>query len=158
MNRKPTAASQTIFPGMRYVDAASAIDWLEKAFGLKRQAVYAAADGTIAHAQLIFNGGMIMLGSYRDDEFRYKHPREVGGVTQAPYSYVADIDAHFARAKAAGAEIVLGLKDTDYGSREYSARDPEGHLWHFGTYLPDMATQPAPAASRRAEGSPRLHP
>jgi uncharacterized glyoxalase superfamily protein PhnB len=93
---------------------------------------------------------MIMLGSYKDDVFRYKTPREVGGVTQGAYLYVADIDAHFARAKAAGAEVVVPLKDTDYGSREYSARDPEGHLWHFGTYLPEMATQPEPAVSSKA--------
>jgi uncharacterized glyoxalase superfamily protein PhnB len=139
MNEKPSATRQTIFPGMRYVDAPGAIDWLEKAFGFKRQMVYPGPDGTIAHAQLIVSGGMIMLGSYKDDEFRYKTPRAAGGVTQAVYLYVADIDAHFTRAKAAGAEIVVALKDTDYGSREYSARDPEGHLWHFGTYLPDTA-------------------
>jgi uncharacterized glyoxalase superfamily protein PhnB len=138
MNEKPLAAVRTIFPGIRYEDAPAAIDWLERAFGFKRQVVYPGPDGTIAHAQLIFNGGMIMLGSYRDDQFRYKTPRAAGGVTQAAYLYVADIDAHFARSSAAGAEIVIALKDTDYGSREYSARDPEGHLWHFGTYLPDM--------------------
>jgi uncharacterized glyoxalase superfamily protein PhnB len=138
MNEKPLAAVPTIFPSIRYEDAQAAIDWLERAFGFTRQVVYPGPDRTIAHAQLIFNGGMIMLGSYRDDQFRYKTPRAAGGVTQAAYLYVADIDAHFARASAAGAEIVIALKDTDYGSREYSARDPEGHLWHFGTYLPDM--------------------
>jgi uncharacterized glyoxalase superfamily protein PhnB len=65
-------------------------------------------------------------------------PREVRGVSQAVYVHVADIEVHFDRAKASGAEIVCTLKDTDYGSLEYSARDPEGHLWHFGTHLPDM--------------------
>jgi len=50
--------------------------------------------------------------------------------------YVADVDAHYARAKAAGAEIVMELEDTDYGSRGYSVRDLEGHLWSFGTYHP----------------------
>jgi uncharacterized glyoxalase superfamily protein PhnB len=137
MHTKPAETHQTIFPGMRYVDAPAAIDWLEKAFGFRRQAVYAGPDGSIGHAQLIYNNAMIMLGSYRDDMYRYKMPREAGGVTQAAYLYVKDIESHFARAKAAGAEIVCALKDTDYGSREYSARDPEGHLWHFGTYLPD---------------------
>jgi uncharacterized glyoxalase superfamily protein PhnB len=125
---------------MRYVDAPAAIDWLEKTLGFKRQMVVAGPDGTIAHAQLVSSsGGMIMLGSYRDDIFRYKMPREAGGVTQAVYLYVADIDAHYAHAKDAGAEIVMALKETDYGSREYSARDPEGHLWHFGTYFPNSA-------------------
>jgi uncharacterized glyoxalase superfamily protein PhnB len=138
MNEKSAGTRQTIFPGLRYVDAPAAIDWLEKAFGFKRQAVYPGPDGAIGHAQLVFNNAMIMLGSYRDDMYRYKIPRDVGGVTQAAYVYVADIDSHFARAKAAGAEIVGALKDTDYGSREYCARDPEGHLWHFGTYLPEV--------------------
>jgi uncharacterized glyoxalase superfamily protein PhnB len=139
MNGTPVATSQAFFPGMRYADAPAAIDWLEKAFGFQRQVVYPGPNGTVAHAQLIFNGGMIMLGSYKEDVFQYKTPRQAGGVTQAVYVYVPDIDTQFARAKAAGAEIVVPLKDTDYGSREYSARDLEGHLWHFGTYLPDMA-------------------
>ena len=139
MTEKLAATTQTIFPSVRYENAPAAIDWLEKAFGFKRQMVVPGPEGTIAHAQLICNGGMIMLGSYRDDVFRYKTPRAAGGVTQASYLYVADIDAHFARARAAGAEIVIELKDTDYGSREYSAQDLEGHLWHFGTYLPEMS-------------------
>ena len=139
MNETPVATSQAFFPGMRYADAPAAIDWLEKAFGFQRQVVYPGPDGTVAHAQLIFNGGMIMLGSYKEDVSQYKTPRQAGVVTQAVYVYVPDIDTQFARAKAAGAEIAVPLKDTDYGSREYSARDLEGHLWHFGTYLPDMA-------------------
>jgi uncharacterized glyoxalase superfamily protein PhnB len=124
---------------MRYADATAAIDWLEMAFGFQRQVVYLGPDGTVAHAQLTFNGGMIMLGSYKEDVFHYKTPRQAGGVTQAVYVYVRDIDAHFARAEAAGAEIVVPLKKTDDGSREYSACDLERHLWHFGTYLPDLA-------------------
>jgi uncharacterized glyoxalase superfamily protein PhnB len=139
MSETPVVTSQAFFPGMRYTDAPAAIDWLEKAFGFQRQVVYPGPDGTVAHAQIIFNGGMIMLGSYKEDVFQYKTPRQAGGVTQAVYVYVPDIDAQFARAKAAGAEIVVPLKDTDYGSREYSARDLEGHLWHFGTYLPGPA-------------------
>jgi uncharacterized glyoxalase superfamily protein PhnB len=139
MNETTVTTRQAFFPGMHYADAPAAIDWLEKAFGFQRQVVYPGPDGTVAHAQLIFHGGMIMLGSYKEDVFRYKTPRQAGGVTQAVYVYVPDIDAHFARAQAAGAEIVTPLKATDYGSREYSARDLEGHLWHFGTYRPDVA-------------------
>jgi uncharacterized glyoxalase superfamily protein PhnB len=140
MTKVIAAPAQTLFPGMRYADAPAAIDWLEKAFGFKRQMVVPGPNGTIAHAQLLCGDrGMMMLGSWKDDDFHYKMPRQVGGVTQATYLYVEDIDTHFARAKAAGAEIVIPLKATDYGSREYSARDLEGHLWHFGTYLPDTA-------------------
>jgi uncharacterized glyoxalase superfamily protein PhnB len=137
MNETAAATRQTIFPGMRYADARSAIAWLQKAFGFKPQTVIDGPDGAVAHAELGINGGMIMVGSYRDDVFRYKLPHQAGGVTQGAYIYIADIDGHFAQAKAAGAEIVIPLRATDYGSREYSARDPEGHLWHFGTYLPE---------------------
>src|SRR6516225_8627823 len=116
MSQSHVATSQAFFPGMRYADATAAIDWLEKAFGFPRQVVYPGPDGTVAHAQLIFNGGMIMLGSYKEDVSQYKTPRQAGGVTQAVYVYVPDIDTQFARAKAAGAEIAVPLKDTDYGS------------------------------------------
>jgi uncharacterized glyoxalase superfamily protein PhnB len=139
MHEQPAELTQTVFPSLRYEDAPAAIDWLEKAFGFKRQMVVPGPDGTVAHAQLLCFGGMIMLGSYKDDAFRYKTPRAAGGVTQAVYLCVTAIDEHFARARASGAEIVVELKETDYGSREYSARDPEGHLWHFGTYAPDMS-------------------
>jgi uncharacterized glyoxalase superfamily protein PhnB len=99
-------------------------------------------DGTIAHAQLTFGSGMIMLGSARDDAFDrlQKTPAQVGGVgTQSPYIIVADADAHHARAVTAGATVVYALKDEDYGGRGYSCRDPEGHLWNFGTYDPWLA-------------------
>jgi uncharacterized glyoxalase superfamily protein PhnB len=82
---------------------------------------------------------MIMLGSARDDEFGQwvKPPREIGGVgTQSAYVIVDDTVAHYARAKAAGAEIVMEVADQDYGGRLYSCRDLEGHLWSFGTYDP----------------------
>ena len=82
---------------------------------------------------------MIMLGSARDDEYGrlIKAPSDLGDVTtQAPYIVVADVDEHYRRAREAGAEIVFELRDQDYGSREYSCRDLEGHLWSFGTYDP----------------------
>jgi uncharacterized glyoxalase superfamily protein PhnB len=139
MNATLAPTTQRIFPGLRYVNAPAAIDWLEKAFGFRRQLIVPGPDSTIAHAQLICDAGMIMLGPYRDDAFGYKTPRGAGGVTQSTYLFIPDIDAHFENAKKAGAEIVLELKDTDYGSREYTARDLEGHLWHFGTYLPDLS-------------------
>ena len=63
-------------------------------------------------------------------------------MTQSPYVIVADADAHYARAKAAGAEIVMDIKDEDYGGRGYSCRDPEGHVWNFGTYDPWAPAKP----------------
>ena len=135
----PAEVRPNMFPAMRYEDAPAAIEWLEKAFGFRRQMVVPGPDDTIAHAQLALGPGIIMLGSTRDDDLGMSSPRELGGTTGGVYIYVADVDAHFERARGAGAEIVRELADTDHGSREYSARDPEGHLWHFGTYRPDEA-------------------
>ena len=123
---------QVMYPALRYQDGPAAIEWLARALGFEKQMVVAGPNGTIAHAQMHLGPGMIMLGSAGDP----------GGtnpwatVKQGVYVYVEDVDAHYQRAKAAGAEIARELEDTPYGSREYSVRDPEGHLWSFGTYRP----------------------
>lgn len=82
---------------------------------------------------------MIMLGSVFDNEFGrlIKQPDEIGGAeTQSAYLIVSDADSIYQRAKAAGAEIVMEIKDEDYGGRGFSCRDLEGHLWSIGTYDP----------------------
>jgi uncharacterized glyoxalase superfamily protein PhnB len=126
-------------PTLRYHDAPAAIDWLCKVFGFERHVVYAGSDGTIGHAELKLGGGMIMLGSLRDDEYGrgFKSPKEFGGKeTRSAYIVVPDADAVCARAKAEGGEIVREIQKTDYGSREFSVKDPEGHSWSVGTYDP----------------------
>ena len=128
-----------IIPTMRYRDANAAIEWLCRAFGFERHLVVPDEQGGIAHAQLVLGDGMIMVSTARDDAFGklQKPPAQVGGVgTQSAYIIVADADAHRARAVAAGAQMAMPLKDEDYGGRGYSCRDPEGHLWSFGTYDP----------------------
>jgi len=128
-----------IIPCLRYRDAPAAIEWLCDTFGFEKQAVYANPDGGIAHAQLTFGNGMIMLGS-ADAESAWgkliRQPEEVGAETQSAYIVVQDPDAIYARAKAAGADIVIDIKFEDYGGRGFSCRDPEGHLWNFGSYDP----------------------
>jgi uncharacterized glyoxalase superfamily protein PhnB len=139
MTTNAKSTTSTIIPAMRYHDAPAAIEWLCQAFGFEKMLVVPGDNDTIAHAQLTFGNGMIMLGSASDSEFGklVKPPRDLGGVgTQSAYIIVEDADAHCARAVAAGAEIVLEIKDEDYGGRGYSCRDPEGHLWNFGTYDP----------------------
>lgn len=128
-----------IIPTLRYHDAPAAIEWLCRAFGFEKHLVVPDETGGIAHAQLVLGPGMIMLGSARDDDFGklQKPPRDVGGVgTQSAYVVVADVDAHHARATAAGARVAHPLEDKDYGGRGYSCLDPEGHLWSFGSYDP----------------------
>jgi uncharacterized glyoxalase superfamily protein PhnB len=120
-----------VIPTLRYRDAAAAIDWLERAFGFERGMVVPGPDGRIAHAELRQGRGMVMLGSVTEDS---PWPQPPGGA--GVYVVVDDPDAHHAGAVRAGAEIVMGLTDRDYGSREYSARDPEGNLWCFGLRSP----------------------
>ena len=130
----------TVIPGLRYRDAPAAIEWLCQAFGFEKQAVYPNADGTIAHAQLTFGNGMVMLGSVNKDAPHadlLRQPEEVGRVeTQAPCLIVSDCDTVYAKAKAAGAEIVIEIADMGYGGRAFTCRDPEGHLWNVGSFDP----------------------
>jgi uncharacterized glyoxalase superfamily protein PhnB len=124
---------------MAYRNAPAAIEWLCRTFGFEKQVVYPADDGTIAHAQLTFGSGMIMCGTKKDTPFGklIKQPDEIDGCeTQCAYVVVDDADALYERVKAAGAEIVLDLKSQDYGSRDFTCRDLEGHIWNFGTYDP----------------------
>jgi uncharacterized glyoxalase superfamily protein PhnB len=133
---------QNIYPVLRYRDAHAAIDFLCEAFGFERHAVYESADGAVEHAQLSRGSGMVMLSTEGDGDDRgYGKHAGQGWL----YVVVADSDAHYARAKAAGAEIIRELEDKDYGSRDYSAKDPEGNIWSFGTY--DPATAPVEEAS-----------
>jgi uncharacterized glyoxalase superfamily protein PhnB len=146
--RGGTAAARTpeLFAGMRYRRAHTAIAWLVDAFGFDVQLVVPGDGDDVAHAQLTFGGSMLMLGSLREDRFNMKTPSQLDGAyTQSLCAHVADPDAHHARAKAAGAEILAAPADTPYGSRGYVARDPEGYVWNFGTYRP--ALQPAQAVS-----------
>ncbi len=107
--------------------------------GFERHAIFEGPDGTIGHAELTLNGGMVMLGSQKDDEYgrTLKSPKELGGFeTCSRYVIVQDADAAYKRAQAAGAEIIRPIDETHYGSREFGVRDPEGHRWSVGTYDP----------------------
>jgi len=121
-----------IFPTFRYENAPKAIEWLYKAFGYEQQFVVPGENNTVAHAQLRLGRGMIMMGSGGKPDPKNPWVTERFGT----YVVVPDVETHYARAQAAGAKIERPLADTEYGSREYSARDCEGHLWSFGTYDP----------------------
>ncbi|MGH2587927.1 MAG: VOC family protein [Dehalococcoidia bacterium] len=124
-----------IFPALSYRDAPAALDWLTDAFGFEKGLVVPGPEGTIVHAEMSLGPGVIMLAS-AEDAMGWMSPRDLPGVNQTISVYVEDVNAHYERAKAAGAEIVLDIADTNYGSRGYSARDLEGHFWNFGTYHP----------------------
>jgi uncharacterized glyoxalase superfamily protein PhnB len=127
----PTPAPQ-VWPTLRATDARALIRFLVDAFGFEETVVYGDGD-QVEHAQLSWpEGGGVMLGSARgtgqDDPWALR-PGTFGA-----YVVTADPDAVHSRAVAAGAEIISGLHETDYGSRDFAARDPEGNLWSFGTY------------------------
>lgn len=141
MSSTPKATRSTIVPTLRYRDAPAAIDWLCNVLGFERSLVVPNEDGTIAHAQLRFGNGMIMLGSVMKDETEWgrniKQPDEVGGCeTQSPYLIVADAEQVYRRVREGGGDIVIDIKDEDYGGRGFSCRDLEGRLWNIGTYDP----------------------
>ncbi|HWE52334.1 MAG TPA: VOC family protein [Bryobacteraceae bacterium] len=139
MSDLPKNCTSTVIPALRYRDAPGAIEWLCRAFGFEEQAVYPNEDGTIAHAQLTFGNGMIMLGSMAATDYGnlMKQPDEIGGAnTQSLCLIVADADAAYGRAKAAGAEMIFDLETKDYGGKAFTCRDPEGHVWNIGTYDP----------------------
>jgi len=134
------SAKISVIPALQYNDAKAAIEFLCSAFGFEKHLVVDGPNNTIAHAQLSFGNGMIMLGSHpHEGEYgEWVRPPEPPALinTQGIYVVVSDPDAHCARAKAAGAKIVMPLSDKDYGGRDYTARDIEGNIWTFGNYDP----------------------
>lgn len=116
-----------IFPVLCYRDAPAAIEFLASAFGFEHLRTIHSDDGLVQHAELRFGPGVVMVGSRSE-----RSKKEDVSV------YVEDVDTHFERAKAAGAEIIREPEDTEYGARIYAARDSEGHTWVFGTYRPEL--------------------
>jgi uncharacterized glyoxalase superfamily protein PhnB len=141
MTPAPRDTKATVVPCLKYRDAPTAIEWLCLTFGFAKHAVHLNDDGTVAHAQLTFGNGMVMLSSVEKVQTEWgrlmKQPDEVkGAVTQSAYLIVQNADAVYASAKAAGAKIAIEIKDEDYGGRGFGCYDLEGHLWSFGTYDP----------------------
>jgi uncharacterized glyoxalase superfamily protein PhnB len=158
MHANVTEPQGAVISTLRYRDVDAAIDWLCNAFGFEKHLVVSGDDGAVQYAELTFGNGMIMLGPVEDsrlDKFMAQ-PADTGGAeTQICYLFVADATAHCARAKAAGAEILLDIEDADSNGRGYSCRDLEGHIWNLGTYDP-WRRQPALAGeSNRSLARPR---
>ncbi|MGA4541827.1 VOC family protein [Uniformispora flossi] len=133
-NGRPVA---DVVPTLRFRDAARVIAFLDEAFGLTPTMVVPGPEDTVAHAQLRWGNGCVMAASDAGDApGRLK--TAVGGVcVYLILDTDDDVDKHYARAVAAGAEIERELQDEDYGGRGYVARDPEGNLWAFGSYRPE---------------------
>ncbi len=127
----------SVFPSVYYDDAAREIEFLVRAFGFRRRLVVPGEHGTVRHSELTFGRAVIMVADAHS-EFGGRGPKSLGGTSGGLSLYLADaeVDAHCARARAAGAEILREPQDEPYGGRGYMARDPGGHWWYFGSYVP----------------------
>ena len=128
-------SDQLAYPIVAYEDAKAGIEWLQKAFAAEVLMAHE-DDGKIVHFELSFEGAIVMGGSKDAGELAAHQEVKMGATSV--YLIVSDPDAHHARAAEAGAEILIPLRDEDYGSRGYSALDPEGNTWSFGTYRPEV--------------------
>lgn len=132
MTENPTVTrpAPTVWPTFRSRDPRALIAFLTEAFGFVAAAVYEDDGGVVVHAELRWpEGGGVMLGAVRDDNGTVAAPG-----TSSVYVVTADVDALHARAVAAGADVTVAPFDTDYGSRDFAVRDPDGNHWNFGTY------------------------
>ena len=140
MSATPKSTKANVIPCLRYRNAPAAIEWLCATFGFEKHLVVPGENNTIVHAQLSFGNGMIMLGSAAiDNEYGrlMAQPDDIGGAqTQTVYVVVADADAVYERVKRAGTDIIIDIKDEDYGGRGFTCQDIERHVWSFGTYDP----------------------
>lgn len=133
-------AVPSLCPALRYRDAHAAVQWLCAAFGFQPHVVFDGPDGTIGHAELQLGTAVVGLSSVGP----VSAANPWTAVSQGLYLCVSEVDALHDRARGAGAEIVAPLADQEYGSRDFSARDPGGHLWAFGTYRQGKP-EPGPA-------------
>ncbi len=138
----PEIEAPRLYPALRFRDAERMIAFLADAFGFTVHAKYMTPDGKVGHAELALGSSMLMCGDVKEDAFGAMVGAPDAGGGKAMYLAVPDADAAFARATAAGAEILQGLTERDYGSREFVCRDPEDNVWSLGTYWP-KAHEPA---------------
>jgi uncharacterized glyoxalase superfamily protein PhnB len=139
-------SKSSVIPGLRYRNAKAMIDWLCEVFGFEKQVVHVGPGDIVMHAQLTLGNGMIMVGSVSNQtpvSKLFKQPDEIGGAeTQSPYLIVQDIEAIYVRARGAGANILSDMEEREFGGKAFTCADPEGHVWHLGTFDP-WESQPA---------------
>lgn len=139
MAQNPPADMPRITPYLFYENVGAAVDWLAATFGLQevREERHTKPDGSVWHAAMNLGDGLVMMGTPE----AYANPKRTGSVHATLYVYVDDVDAHHARAAAAGAVVISGLEDTFYGDRRYMAEDLEGHWWTFAQRTRDLAPE-----------------
>ena len=138
MLKNRSVPADVILPHITYQNVADAMVWLAKAFGFTEHYRYGAPGGRVEGAQMHLGDAWIMLNSARPGR---ASPAQVGHGTQSLTVFVEDVDAHFERAKSAGAKIVEDLHETPYGERQYGVEDLEGHHWLFARHARDVSPE-----------------
>ncbi|MFN3585683.1 VOC family protein [Phenylobacterium sp.] len=130
-----------------YRDPKAALDFLERAFGFELVMLVEDGEGNLAHSEMRFGNGVVMVGNEWSDDHR--SPASLGGKnTQTVHIQIeTDVDAHCERARAAGFEIIMEPATQFYGDRTYRCRDPEGHIWTVGQTVQAVSREEAEAAS-----------
>ena len=128
------AIAPTFYPGFRYRDADAAIKWLTDVLGCIPREDHRDDDGNVVHAELEFRGTIVMLSSAGAGREPFRSLPTGDGLI---YCAIDEIDELYKQVQEAGGEIAMEVEDTDYGSRDFTVRDPEGNLWSFGTYRPE---------------------
>ena len=139
MSTDSKPAFTNVVPYLAYDDPAAALEFLCHAFGGRETERFTMPDGRIGHAQVVLGEQTVMLAS-AFPELGLSSPAKLGGVHCQLFCFVDDVDAHFERAKAAGATLLTQPEDQDYGDRMYRAADPEGHRWVFSARSAASAT------------------
>ena len=134
MSPETSRTTQKIVPYLAYEDASGALTFLEKAFGFVERLRIPMPDGRIGHAEVVLEENLLMLASTYP-ELGFASPRDLGAVHSQVFCYVDDVDAHYERAREAGAIVMDAPLDNDHGDRSYRAMDPEGHRWMFATAI-----------------------
>lgn len=126
-----------LYPAIKYRDARAAIAWLTSVLGFEEHAVFADDAGSVVHAELRLGDGIVMVETRKSPPSPLDEALGRSPGPQVTYVAVDDIDARYERARQEGADMVMEIADLPYGSRDFICRDPEGHVWCFGTYRPD---------------------
>lgn len=131
-----TTSTPTFYPGLQYRDAEAGMKWLEEVLGCDRREDHRDDDGNVAHAELDFRGAVVMLSSAGVGREPFRSLPAGGRLV---YCALDEVDTLYDRVRGAGADVAVEIMNTDYGSRDFTLRDPEGNLWAFGTYRPQAA-------------------
>jgi uncharacterized glyoxalase superfamily protein PhnB len=136
MARNRSVPTDTLLAHITYQNVAAALTWLATTFGFVEHYRYGEPDGPVSGAQMHLGEAWIMLNSARAGS---ASPAQIGHSTQSLTVFVNNVDAHFRRAKSAGAKIVEDLHETVYGERQYGVEDLEGHHWLFSQHARDVS-------------------